>query len=104
MIRPDIDKTGVASKIVYSVWIGTWDHRFGKIVALNFLGVLGWKPLLAGIVVVSNEFFLLGVHRNYGVALLQVFLYRSIYMSELCVAIWMVCSLFRLAIALQTVV
>lgn len=71
---------------------------------LNFLGFLGGKPLLTGIVVVSNKFFLLGIHGNYGVALHQAFLYRRIYMSELCVAVWMVCSLICFSIALQTVV
>ena len=77
MICPCIDKTSVTPKVVYSVGIGPRDFRAGKVVTLDFPGFLGWKPLLTSIVVVSKEFFLLGIHRYYGVALLQAFLYPS---------------------------
>ena len=105
MVDPDIEQSGIASEVINTVGVGPWNVRAGKVVPLNFLRFLGGKPLLAGIVVVANEFFLFGIHRNHRIALLQAFLYRCIDVPELRIAVWMVCSFFfRLSVALQTVV
>lgn len=104
MVGSNIDKTGITPEVVNTVRIGTWYLRVGKVVALNLLRLLCRKPLLASIVVVANEFFLLCVHGNHRNTLLQTLLYRCIDMPELLVTIRMVCSLFRLPVALQAIV
>src|SRR3990172_5454169 len=104
MVGSNIDKTGIAPEVVNTVRIGASNFRAGKVVTLNFLRLLRRKPLLTGIVVVADEFFLFGVHRNYREALPQAFLYRGIDVPELRISVRMVCSLFRLSVALQTIV
>lgn len=71
---------------------------------LNVLGLFGRKPLLAGIAVVADEFFLFGVHRNHGKTLRQAFFDRCIDVLELRIAIRVVCALLGLPIALQAIV
>ena len=62
------------------------------------------KPLLAGIVVIADEFFLLGIDRNHRPALPQASFHGGIDVPELRIAVRMVLSLLGLAVALQTVV
>jgi len=104
MIGPDIDKAGVAPDIVDAIGIGPRHLGRGKIVTAHPPGLLGGKPLLPGIWVVSDEFLLLGVHRDHGVAVPQPSFDGVINVAELRVAIRMVLPLFRFAIALQAVV
>ena len=63
VIGSDIDETGVAPDVVNAIGIGTRNVGSGKVVTTNLLGLFRWKPLLASVVVVADEFFFLGIHR-----------------------------------------
>src|SRR6266849_10315241 len=104
VIGPDIDKPGVAPDVVDAIGIGTRHVGRGKIVPANLPWLFRWKPLLAGVIVVADEFFLLGVHRDHRAALRQASFHRGIDVPKLRVAVRMVPPLLRLPVALETVV
>src|SRR5436305_7351279 len=104
MIGSDIDKSAVPPDIINAIRIGPRHFGTGKIVPLYLLRLFRWKPLLASIVVITNELFLRGIARYHGTAVRQPSFHRSIDVAELRVTVWMILSLLRLAIALQAVV
>ena len=104
MVGAHIDKTCVASEVVNAVGEGARTFWAGEVVTLNFDGLLRTKPLLAGIVVVANQFLLLRVYRNNGRALRKAFLHCGIDVPKLRIAVRVVRAFFGLAIALQAVV
>src|SRR5260370_40102971 len=59
---------------------------------------------MAGVIVVADELFLLGIHRDHGAALRQASFHRGIDVPKLRVAVRMVSPLLRLPVAPQTVV
>ena len=104
VIGTDIDESGVASEIVDAVRIGTRHIRAREVVPLNGLGCVRRTPLLSRIVVVADQFLLLGIHRDDRQPLPQVLLDAGIDMAKLRIAIRMLRTLFGLAITLQAVV
>ena len=65
VIGPHIDKPGVAPNVVDAIGIGTRHVGRGKIVPANLPRLFRWKPLLAGVIVVADEFFLLGISETF---------------------------------------
>ena len=57
MISPDIDEPGVAPDIVNAVGIGARHVRLRKVMSAYFARLFRRMPLLAAIVVISDEFF-----------------------------------------------
>src|SRR5208283_1430447 len=104
MIRPKIDKSAVAPDIVNAIRIGPRPLGGGEIMSAHLPRLFRRKPLLACVGVIADEFFLFGIHRDHGTALLQEVFHGSIDMAELRVAVGMVLPFLRLPIALQTVV
>src|SRR5205823_13842187 len=90
MIGPDIDKSAVPPDIINAIRIGPRHVGTGKIVPLYLLRLFRRKPLLASIMVITNEFFLLGIHRDHGIAVRQPSFPRSIDVAELRVTVWMI--------------
>ena len=76
----------------------------GKIVSANLHRRFRGKPLPPGVLVVADEFFLLGIHRDHGAALRQASFHRGIDVPELRIAVRMVSPLLRLPVALKAVV
>ena len=76
----------------------------GKSCPLTLTGLLCRKPLLAGIIVVSHQFLLLGVHRNDRPPRRQGPLHLGVDMTELGIAVGMILAFLHLPIALQAVV
>src|SRR5208283_1949652 len=104
VIGSHIDKPGVAPDVVDAIGIGTRYVGRGKIVPANLPRLFRWKPLLAGVIVVAEEFFLLGIHRDHWAVLRQGSFHRGIDVPKLRVAVRMVPPLLRLPVALETVV
>ena len=104
VIRPDIDEPGVAPDVVDAIGIGTRHVGRGKIMPTNLPRLFRGKPLLASVIVVADEFFLLRIHRDHGAALRQASFHRGIDVPKLRVAVRMVSPLLRLPVALETVV
>src|SRR4029077_3500516 len=104
MISPDLDKPGVAPDVVNAIGIGPRHIRRGKVVTANLPRPFRGKPLLAGVVVVADDFFLLGIYRDHGAALRQAALYGGIDVPKLRVAIRVVSPLLGLPVALQAVI
>ena len=76
----------------------------GEVMPADFDGVFGRKPLLAGIIVVADEFFLLGVHRNDRPSCRQGSFNAGVDMAELGIPVGVAAAFLCLAIALQAVV
>src|SRR5213593_1760371 len=104
MIGSDIDKTGVAANVVNAIWISTRNLGPWKVVTANLNGVFCRKPLLASVVVIADEFFLLGIYRNHRTSLGQACFHCGIDVPKLRVAVRMASPLLGLPIALQTIV
>ncbi len=104
MVGSHIDKTGVASDVVNTIRIGARNGGAGEVVTLDLAGLFCRQLLPTGIVVVSYEFFLLGVYRNHRAALVQAFLHRGVNVPKLRVAIGVIGTLLGFAIALQAIV
>ena len=64
MVSADVHKAGVAPEVIDAVGKARGTSGLGKSCPLTWMGLFGGQPLLAGIIVVADEFFLLGVHRN----------------------------------------
>ena len=71
---------------------------------LNLYRLPGGKPLLARVVVVADEFFLLGIHGNDRTAFAQASSHGGADVPKLGVAVRMIFPFLGLPIALQTVV
>lgn len=65
MVGSDVDKPSVAGPIVNAVRIGARDIGIGEILAIDDLRGLGFSPAASSILVVPNEFFLLGIYRDH---------------------------------------
>lgn len=103
MISTDVDKSDIARKVENAIRIGPRYVWSRKVVTFHHLRLFGRKPLLANVVVVANQLFLLGVDRNDRKALRQVSLHGPVDVPKLSIPIGMVVSFLRLAIALKTV-
>jgi len=104
MIGSDNDKAAIVADVVDAIGVGARYVGAGEVVTLNLLGLFGRKPLLAGVVEVSDEFFFLGVHRDHRKAKRQPSFHFTVDMSKLRIAIRVVFAFLGLAIALKTVV
>jgi len=78
MVSSDIDKSSITTNVVDAIGISTWLIGGREIVTLNLLRLFGWKPLLASVVVIADEFLFLCVHRNHWKALSQVLFHRCV--------------------------
>ena len=58
VIGADIDKAGIAPNVINAVRIGTGNVGSGKVMTLNLDRLPGGKPLLARVVVVADDLFL----------------------------------------------
>ena len=103
MIGPDINESGVAPLIIDAIGIGAGNRRIGKIMPLDALRSILPEPLLAFISKVSNQFLLLGVHRNDWPSLGYCSAHLAVDVLELSIPIWMILPLLSLAVALQAV-
>src|SRR5258708_6806116 len=83
MIGPDIDKSGVAPDIVNAIRIGPRHLGGGKIMSAHLPRLFRRKPLLAGVIVIADEFFLLGIHRDHGTAVRPISFHGNIDVPEL---------------------
>ncbi len=103
VIGSHVDKAGIAPHVVNAIGIGAGNFRTGKVVPLHLKRLAGRPPLLAGIGVVAEEFFLFGVHRDHGKPSGQGPFHGGGDVPELCVPVRMVGSLLGFAIALEAV-
>ena len=103
VVGAHVDEPRVALQVVNPVRVRAWDVGTGKVMAVHLQGLFRGQPLLAGIVVVSQQFLLLRVHGDDGRALGQSPLDLCVDMAELRVTVGMILPLFRLAVALQAV-
>src|SRR5205823_12908026 len=104
MIGPDIDKSGVAPDIVNAIRISPRHLGRGKVVSLYLQRLFRGKPLLAGVFVIADQFFLLGIDRDYRMAPRQTLFHGVADVTELCVTVGVILALLRLPIALQAIV
>src|ERR1035437_2358188 len=104
MVRAHVHESGVARQIVDAIRISAGNIGRRKVVPVYFDRFLCGKPLLAAIIVVSEQFLLLGVHRYYRHPRRQGSLHLGVDMTELRIAVGMIRTFLRLPIALQTVV
>src|ERR1017187_1521751 len=104
MVRAHVHESGVARQVVDAIRISAGNIGRRKVVPVYFNRLLCGKPLLAAIIVVSEQFLLLGVHRYYRHPRRQGSLHRGVDMTELRIAVGMIRTFLRLPIALQTVV
>ncbi len=104
VIRPDIDKPGVAPDIVDAIGIGPRHVGRGKVVPAHRPRLFRGPPLLAGVRVVADEFLLLGIHRDHRAALGQAAFHAGRDVAKLRVAVRVVASLLGLPVALEAVV
>src|SRR5207249_8143235 len=106
MVGSHIHKSGVAPDIVDAVWKRAGNVLSGKIVTLNMGRFSARSPLPAGVVVVADQFLLLGVDRDHRDAQSQASLDLEIDVPELRITVRVIVSLLglALAVALQTVV
>ena len=103
VVRPHVHESRVAVHVIDPVRVGAGDVGTGKIVTVHLERLLRGPPLPAAVVVVSQQFLLLGVHGDDGRPLGQSPLDLRVDMAELRVAVGMVLAFFRLAVALQAV-
>ena len=61
MIGSYVDKTGIASDVVNTIRIGTGYFGVGEVVTLHELRLFRGEPLLAGIMVVSDDLLFLAI-------------------------------------------
>src|SRR5882724_9768760 len=104
VISPHVHKTAVAPHVIDPIGKSSWHLGPREVVPLDRLGLFGREPLLPFIGVVSNQFLLLGVHRNDRLARRQSSLHLAVDMTKLRIPIWVILPLIGLAIALQAVV
>src|SRR6516165_4086127 len=104
MIAPHIDPSLVAGQIVDPGGDGLGFVRMNKVINVDLLRFPLLPPLAAFIEITANEFFLLGVHRDHGIAPPQEAPNLTVEVLKLPVAIGMVGAfLQRLEIGLQAV-
>src|SRR5260370_15124308 len=96
MIGPDIDKSGVAPDIVNAIRIGPRHLGGGKIMSAHLPRRFRRKPLLAGVIVIADEFFLLGIHREHATAVRPLSFHGNIDVAEPRVTAGIVLPLLRL--------
>src|ERR1039458_557352 len=99
MIRSNVHETRIAPQVVDAIRIGARNVGRGKVVPVYFDRLLCRKPLSTAIIIVSEQFFLLGVHRYHRRPRRQSPLHLCADVTELRVAVRMVSTFFRLAIA-----
>ena len=61
MVGANIDKSGVASQVINAIGISSRHFGVWEIMPADFAGGLGGKPLPPRVIVVANQFLLLGV-------------------------------------------
>ncbi len=103
MVGPHVHESRVAVHVVNAIGVRAGHVGTGKIVTVHLDGLLGGQPLPAAVVVVSQQFLLLGVHGNDGRRLGQGPLDLRVDVAELRVAVGMVLALLGFAVALQAV-
>ena len=104
MIGPDIDEAGVTPDIVNPIRIRAGHVGPGKVMPLYLARLFRRAPLLAGIIVIAHQLFLLGIDRDHRPSASQMALHGGVDVTELRVAIGMVRALLGFAITLQAVV
>ena len=104
MVSADVDKAGIAPQVINTIGKGPGHFRTWEVMPAHFDGVFGGKPLLARIIVVADEFFLLGVDRNDRPSCRQGFFHAGVDMTKLRIPVGVVVPFLGLAIALQAVV
>ena len=100
MIGAHIHEPGIASQVIDAIRVGARNVGRKKVVPVDLERLLCGKPLLASIIVVSYEHFLLGINRDNWCFRGQGFLHLGVDVTELRVAIGMIRSFVRLPIAL----
>jgi len=100
MISSHIDEARVPSDVINSVGIRSWHVGARKIVSLNQAGRLGGSPFLTAILVVSENFLLLRVHGYDRLFQGKSPLHRCVDVSELCIAVFVICAFFGFAVTL----
>ena len=65
MISPDIDKPSVAPDVINAVRIGARHLGLRKVMPAHMARLLRRMPLLAAIVVISDEFYVRNTNRNW---------------------------------------
>src|SRR3989454_7108907 len=103
VIRSHVHETPVAIDIVDAVGIRAGNVGAREVVPLNLDRLLLRQPLPSSVRIVSDQFLLLGVHRDDGRPLCQGPLDLRVDVAELRVAVGMVVPLFHLTVALQAV-
>jgi len=102
VIGANIDEPSVAPDVVNAIGISPRHVGTGKVMPLHLVRLLLRAPLLAGIVVISDQLFFLGIDRDHRPAARQIALRGVVDMTELRIAIRMIATLLGLAVTLQT--
>src|ERR1035441_6854970 len=101
VVGAHVDEPGIASEVVDSVGIGAGHLGTGKIMPVDLVRRPRFTPLAALVLVVADQFLLLRIHGNDGLARPQSLFDGAVDMPELRVAIGMIVPLLGLAVALQ---
>jgi len=101
VILPHVHEPRIALQAVDAIRAGAGNVGRGRVVSVDFDRMLCGKPLFAGIVIVSEQFFLLGVHRYIRHSCRQGALHLCVDVTELRVAVGMIRTFLSLAVALQ---
>src|SRR5271167_792340 len=103
--HPDIDPAAVVPDIVNPVRYGLGHLWIGEIMRQNLDGIALRTPLLTRILIGSNQFLLLRVHRDDRYAPAQKYARLIVDVAKLCIALRVIHDALRaLAIALQGIV
>ena len=94
---------GVGADVVDPVRIGLAEGLVGEVVDLDLLGVAGWTPLPATVLVGPHQLFLLGVDADHRIPGIQVVLRLVVEVAELGVAVGVLIALDGLGVGLQAV-
>ena len=100
MIHPHIHEPRIPREVVNAIRVGAGNVRRRKVVPVYFDRLLCRKPLFAAIIIVSEQFLLLGIHRYNRRPRRHGPLHLCVNMAELRVAVGMIRTFLRLPVAL----
>ena len=101
MVGSDVHEPRVAPDVIHTIRVHAGNSRIGEIMPVSLKGIFGRKPLPPMIRIVSEQFFLLGIHGHDRCSCGQRTLGLGIDVAELCVSVGMIVAFFRLTVALQ---
>src|SRR5450759_2249064 len=103
VIRTDTDPASIVGQVIDTIGVGSSQLFIHKVIHVDLLWISLWTPFLPTVLELPDQFFLLGINRNYRLPSTHRFFCSGVYILKLCVAIRVVSSFKCFTIALQTI-